>query len=148
MKINTPFAVLLAVALSSLSLPAQDFMTGSFENGSFGHSFNKVESSPSNDFEAVSSTDNYAFVQQSPELVDFHLKASQASDISIDKPKHRPAVKNFEIYRNKEKYPVDPRKPCNDCVRPESRGPFTAANVPGLFGRPHMDSGTRRLPVW
>ena len=80
-------------------------------------------------------------VQQSPVIPDFYLQASRASDLSLDKPEPSTPEVNWDIYNDRQKYPVDPRKPCNDCVRPPSKAPLTQFNTKAFLGRPHMDRG-------
>lgn len=70
--------------------------------------------------------------------LDFMMKARTASDVSIDKPKESHAHVNWEVYRECDKYPVDPRKPCNDCVNP-AQIRKTKIKAMGYRGRPHMD---------
>ena len=77
--------------------------------------------------------------QDAVAIPDFHLKARNASDVSLDKPKKSHPSVNYDIYRDISKYPVDPRKPCNDCVRPPSKGPFTRIDAKAFLGRPLME---------
>ncbi len=46
---------------------------------------------------------------------------------------------DFSQFRDHNRYPIDPRKPCNTCVRPPQVQPVTKLDLPGLYGRPHMD---------
>lgn len=46
---------------------------------------------------------------------------------------------NWNLYRNRNPLPIDPRKPCNRCTRPAAAQPICACNLPGLKGRPHID---------
>lgn len=36
-------------------------------------------------------------------------------------------------------YPLDPRKPCSNCIRPNDRKAIPRVDLPGLRGRPNMD---------
>jgi hypothetical protein len=46
---------------------------------------------------------------------------------------------DFSEYRDYNQFPIDPRKPCNTCVRPPQVQPVTKHHLTGLFGRPHME---------
>ena len=57
-------------------------------------------------------------------------------------------VVDYEIYRDRNPYPVDPRKPCNPCTRRKNDPPCTACQarrqkkhdrIPAFQGRPHQD---------
>ena len=55
-------------------------------------------------------------------------------------PKH--GVKNFDIYRDRNPYPVDPRKPCHVCIQRKDTHPAFAdrfSRITGFQGRPHQD---------
>ncbi len=75
-------------------------------------------------------------------IPDFRRAASRASDLAIDKnkPIESPQITNSEIFRNCDPYPVDPRKPCNPCVRPIQTMPLTRHPLPGFLGRPYMET--------
>lgn len=54
-------------------------------------------------------------------------------------PNHTMVMQPVSIYRDKTPFPVDPRKPCNQCVRPSATKPICCCNLAGLKGRPYMD---------
>ena len=47
---------------------------------------------------------------------------------------------NWKVYRDRNPYPVDPRKPCHPCVEPPEVRPVTRLALPGLNGRPYKES--------
>ncbi len=54
-------------------------------------------------------------------------------------PKH--GVINYDIYRDRNPYPVDPRKLCHVCVQRESNSKSKAlhSRIPGFQGRPYQE---------
>ena len=69
---------------------------------------------------------------------DFFLLASRAADLSNDKNTPSQPTIDFEVYRDRTAYPVDPRKPCAPCTRPSNRR-FACDALPGLSGLPYID---------
>ena len=53
------------------------------------------------------------------------------------KPGYYP--QNWDVYRDQNPYPIDPRKPCHPCVSPIETRPRTHLALPGLKGRPYSD---------
>ena len=46
---------------------------------------------------------------------------------------------NWDVYRDQNPYPIDPRKPCHPCVEPVETRPHTKLALPGLKGRPYKE---------
>jgi hypothetical protein len=53
-------------------------------------------------------------------------------------PKH--GVIKYDIYRDRQPYPVDPRKPCHVCIQRQGNSKFAAlhSRIPGYQGRPYQ----------
>jgi hypothetical protein len=45
---------------------------------------------------------------------------------------------DYSIYRDRNHYPIDPRKPCNECIRPHI-SEACKCQWPGKNGRPYQD---------
>ena len=46
---------------------------------------------------------------------------------------------DYTIYRDTNQFPIDPRKPCNSCVRPYGNCPNCKCNLPGFKGQPYIE---------
>jgi hypothetical protein len=46
---------------------------------------------------------------------------------------------NWEIYRDRNPHPIDPRKPCNNCTHPHGTQPRCNCNLPGVNGRSYIE---------
>lgn len=46
---------------------------------------------------------------------------------------------NWDVHRDPNPYPIDPRKPCHPCVEPVETRPHTRLALPGLKGRPYKE---------
>ena len=72
-------------------------------------------------------------------------KRATASSTEEKEPEKNPVKKKIEphygldysVYRDKNLLPIDPRKPCNRCVRPQGE---CSCHLPGVGGRPYMKS--------
>lgn len=72
-----------------------------------------------------------------PALASPPIQIDQSHAIGSARSAPAPRV-DYSLYRDRRPYPIDPRKPCNECVRPhavQSRG----CELPGLKGRPYID---------
>jgi len=47
---------------------------------------------------------------------------------------------NWDIYRDRNATPADPRKPCNSCTHPAASQPRCNCNLPGINGRPYQET--------
>jgi hypothetical protein len=83
-------------------------------------------------------------VESTPTPKALNRPARQSTDLQlarplIPQPEVPSAAMDRSIYRDRDPLPVDPRKPCNPCVRPEKTLPRCCCDLPGLRGRPYMD---------
>ena len=66
------------------------------------------------------------------------MEEDRAAAAKHDQPQ-TPPVLNFAVYRDRNAYPIDPRKPCRPCTQTHPCTPGTCLQIPGLFGRPHKE---------
>ena len=64
-------------------------------------------------------------------------ESETAKKEAAQKPGYYP--KNWDVYRDQNPYPIDPRKPCHTCVSPVETRPLTRHALPGLKGRPYSE---------
>ncbi|MFK7765779.1 MAG: hypothetical protein AB8B55_00960 [Mariniblastus sp.] len=81
-------------------------------------------------------------IQMAPPQKNTALPAAKKQALSKKKEKQKLAPHygiDFSIYRDKNPYPIDPRKPCNNCVRPYGNCAKCNCDLPGVKGQPYMD---------
>ena len=64
--------------------------------------------------------------------------AKKAEDPRSKKTSHGNRV-NWDIYRDRNVTPIDPRKPCNVCTHPAVTHPRCDCKIPGINGRPYLE---------
>ena len=91
------------------------------------------------DYEAIR---QMVYNPTAPRDVEQSNKSSTVDSSTVVQSQKPKAPVNFDIYRDRNTLPVDPRKPCNECVTRQTNGckKCKLACLPGFQGRPFRET--------